>query len=110
MASGVPCSKMRRSPTLKRCEDEADEVLDNLATSRLVKFRGGNTQVGAEAEKLAFVQRDVSTIEQLTKFHDKLTNKARDAGGRNAAAALPPPAEQSGGSKAGSFKTGEGRG
>ena len=95
--------------THNRGEDEADEVLDNLATSRLVKLRGGNTQVGAEAEKLAFVQRDVSTIEQLTKFHDKLTNKARDAGGRNAAAALPQPVEQSGVSKAWSFKTGEER-
>ncbi|MCW8128924.1 MAG: hypothetical protein KIS92_00940 [Planctomycetota bacterium] len=95
--------------TLKtdRTEDEIEEL--ELGTSRFIPLKNKNALTGNEGEALEFVHTDAQPIQHLMTIHQMLVSKAKDAGGKNGAAALPVAVEQSGVSKAWTFKTTEER-
>lgn len=95
--------------TTRADDDAVEELAKDLAASRFVVLRAGNSIAGNEKEDLSYTQYDTAPLDKLKAIWEMLAGKAKEAGGRSAAAAVPVAVEQSGVSKAWSFKTGEER-
>lgn len=91
--------------TNRKSEDIADI---GVGSSTLVVLQAGN---GANRpdEKMAYVTLDVGAVDKLMQMYETLTAKAREQSEKQSGAAIQGPREQTGISKAWTFKTGEER-
>lgn len=93
--------------TLTTDRDEEDIGKMPIGASRFIPLKSKTPN--SEEEKLAFVALDATAIDKLMQIWDRLVSKAKAAGGKESAAAVTGPVEQSGVSKAWTFKTTEER-
>ncbi|MCZ7645285.1 MAG: hypothetical protein M5U26_08375 [Planctomycetota bacterium] len=98
------------APILTLKHNRTDEELQKieLGASRFVPLNAG-VEGAQNPEELAYVAVDPTPIEKLMQVWEKMVGKAKEFGGKQASAAVPVATEQSGISKAWSFKTSEER-
>ena len=91
--------------TTSRKASEIDAIGLGVSYLNVLQSRTDST----DAEKLAFVQLDPIAADRLSAMYDKLCLKARQQASKSADVGVAGPIEQSGISKAWTFKTGEER-
>ncbi|MBE7465457.1 MAG: hypothetical protein HS116_18420 [Planctomycetes bacterium] len=98
------------APILTYKTNKPDDEIQKIAlgASRFVPLDNGTTGV-TPPESLEFVALDATAVERISAMWEKMVAKAKEFGGKQAAAAMPLATEQSGISKAWSFKTTEER-
>lgn len=89
---------------------EPDKIADiGVGSSSLWVLAAGNTNSGKANEAGAYVTLDTGGVEKLIEVYEKLVAKAKEQAEKATGAGISGPKEQSGISKAWTFKTGEER-